>query len=220
MLCSRILFYDGCNLDGSVVDSVNNYSKAHESKSVTNKGEIIAHLNDKKYRIILIAGHGCKNEISVGAGMGGPNMVYDKTKEITLKNFQDSTTFFKRCLIKHFDKENGMPILFLVGCEIFDSVFADSKPSLLKKISCTLQNVLVIAPATLVKPELKEDRLKIELEVKPGTKADFDFILTLAAFKNGEKIEDMDQILKLTKCEDEKTLRGLLCKWKIEKENG
>jgi hypothetical protein len=215
MLVSRALFYDGYNLDSNTEDSVNNYSKVEGAQPVYTKGDVIDKLKNDKYNVIVLAGHACPNVISIGAGMGGPD--YQKTKEVTLQKFQDSKKFFKKCLSKHFIKGTTAPILFLAGCELYDNTNDATKPSLLKKISEVMEKVLVIGPCSLVKPELKKNSLNIKLESKVGVKADFDFSLTLAAFWNGKRIEDIETILELTECEDEKSLQRLLCKWELQK---
>lgn len=211
MSFERTLFFDGCNLNTNIADSVNNYSKIPTAKAVHNKGEIIKSLmGGRKYQLITIAGHGAKNEISVGSGM---EPTTDPTKEVTLKKFEQSKLFFKKYLPKFLDKEHSTPIVFLAGCEIFDCLQSSDKASLVKKISSVMKDVLVIAPSTLIKPELKTNKLNIKFEVKPGKEADFDFDLTLAAYKDGERVEDMATILALTKCQSQEELQNYLCKW-------
>lgn len=216
MSFDRILFFDGCNLNNrSVIDSVNNYAEVRDAHSVLKKGEIIQALqNGRKYRLITIAGHAAKNEIAVGAGMFPTN---DKTKEISLKKFSDSKQFFKEFLKKYFEKSQSTPILFLAGCEIYD--FLDAGDSLPKRISLAVKDVLVIAPSTLVRPKLADNVLKIKFDVKPGKGAEFDFDLTLAAYRNGEKMDDMRTILEMTKCQDEHELQKLLCEWDRDQES-
>jgi hypothetical protein len=209
MSISRKLFFDGCNLKTHIDDAINKYSKVRGASPISKKGDVIKQLGKDVYNLIVLAGHGCKNEISTGSGMG---RALEPTQEITLDNFKKSEAFFKDHLIKHFPHSKSEPsILFLAGCEICD-VREDENP-LLAKISSILRNVIVIAPGALVKPEIREGDLKMKFESKPGIKTSFDFDLTLSAYQNGKRITDMDQMLKLTRCNEVKELRDLLCKW-------
>jgi hypothetical protein len=214
---NRMLFYDGCNLNGVVADSVNNYSEVKGSKDIYKKGDVINYLNTdgNKYNIIVLAGHGTEGEISTGSGMGGLGIRYEKTKEISSKKFQDSKEFFENHLVNHFDRDedSGTPILFLSGCNIVNPI--SNRVSLPSKISRVLTDVLVIAPSTYVKPELGEKELEIKFEVKINYESNFDFDLTLAASKNGRRIKSMNTILNLTKCKNAIELQNLLCKWEL-----
>lgn len=226
MLCERVLFYDGCNLNRQN-DAVNKYSNVENAVSILQKGDVIKHLrnenniNDeklpniilKKYNMIVLCGHGAKNEISMGCGK---ERTKDPTKEISFKKFADSEIFFK--LLKKYliINKNRPSILFLSGCGIVDTMSDQSQ--LLQKISLIIKNVIIIAPATLVKPELKKDKFKIKFQAKAHKiKTEFDFIVTLGAYINGRRIEEIDDVLNLTKCKDEKTLKHLLCNWEIVK---
>lgn len=207
---NRCLCYDASGLKSGQADSVNNYSHISGAHPVNRKGDVIAALGKRKYELIAIAGHAGKNALSVGAGQA--DQAYNmKTQEITLERFQDSQEFFK-VLRKKFDFTNGKPILFLVGCCLEDVVGLNK--SLTQQISLYMKDVIVIAPSTLIKPELTADKkLNIKFEIKPGKEAEFDIILTLAAYHNGEKIDDMGNLLNLTNCSNEQALNNSLCSW-------
>jgi hypothetical protein len=213
----RFLFYDACNVNNDITqDSINNYQNVQNAAGINSKGDIIEQTKENKYKVVVIAGHACENEISTGSGMGDKyNYPYNKTKEIRLKKIDDSVTFFKKCLTKNFDRENGDPILFLAGCEIYSNIQSDFDPSLLQVISKLLKNVIVIGPCTLVKSELKSDHLEIKFEAKVNQEADFDFSLTLAAFKNGKRITEMHTILDLTHYQNAEELHDKLCNWEL-----
>ncbi|CRX39249.1 hypothetical protein [Estrella lausannensis] len=209
----RTLFFDGCNLNSPVIDCVNNYSRIPSATVVHKKGDIIKALKDgRKYQLITIAGHGAKDEISVGSGMQSSD---NPRMEISLKKFDQSLLFFK-CLKKHLDTEHSTPIVFLAGCEIYDCMDSHEKSSLLWRISTVMKDVLVIAPSTLIRPALKSNAVKIKFEFKPGKEADFDFYLTLGAFRNGTRIDEISTILELTKCTSEEELHKYLCRWEMK----
>lgn len=212
---TRALFYDASG--GNYKDAVNNYSKVKDAIPILCRGEILS--TKKKYNIVALCGHGYRNEISTGSGMHASK---DKTKEITLKNMmtKEAVPFLKKVKRSLFDRELGngqtvTPILFLAGCEIFDNKDTLNL-NLIQLLSHAFKDVLVIAPTTYLKPELQNEKLEMKLEARLDKNPTFDFFLTLGAYFDGSRVEDIKTILTLTGIESEEILQSLLCDWELK----